>query len=125
MLYPGDLLHEAGHVAIVSPRRRQRIYRDAGKSAGEEMMAIAWSYAALVFLELDPTIVFHADGYRGGSTAIIENFSQGRYIGVPLLQWVGLTVEGRHAPALRVPPYPHMLKWLRDKEDPTKEEAAP
>jgi hypothetical protein len=42
----------------------------AGKlesTPGEEMAAIAWSYAACVHLGLEPTVVFHSDGYKGGS----------------------------------------------------------
>ena len=58
------------------------------------MMAIAWSYAASVHLQLDPSVVFHADGYRGGSQSLIENFTGGRYIAVPTLQWLGMTAEG-------------------------------
>ena len=48
------------------------------------MMAIAWSYAAAVHLGLDPAVVFHEAGYRGGSGSLIENFAQERYIGVPI-----------------------------------------
>ncbi len=113
--YPGDLLHEAGHLALKSPGRRKEVQIDAGKSAGEEMGAIAWSYAALVHLQLDPAIVFHADGYRGGSTALIDNFAAGRYIGVPILQWRGLAAESQLARELGVTPYPQMIKWLRDE----------
>src|SRR5438128_1370456 len=68
--FPGDLLHEAGHVAVSSPDRRSAIQGDAGPDAAEEMMAIAWSYAASVHLQLDPRVVFHRDGYRGGSDAL-------------------------------------------------------
>jgi hypothetical protein len=56
--YPGDLLHEAGHLAVMSPERRLRAQPYVGKYAAEEMMAIAWSYAAAVHLGLDPSIVF-------------------------------------------------------------------
>jgi hypothetical protein len=58
--------------------------------------------------------VFHDQGYRGGSKALIENFTQGRYIAVPTLQWIGLTAEPRRAAELGVAPYPYMLKWLRE-----------
>jgi len=111
--YPGDLLHEAGHLALIPPSRRKEVHVDVGKSAGEEMGAIAWSYAALVHLHLDPAIVFHAGGYRGGSTALIYNFATGHYIGVPMLQWLGLTAAHKLARELDVAPYPNMLKWLR------------
>ena len=112
--FPGDLLHEAGHLAVCPPARRGTIFGDAGSDAAEEMMAIAWSYAALVHLQLDPSVVFHPDGYRGGAEAFIENFTHGRYIGVPMLQWLGMTFDLPHARERGVSPYPHMLKWLRD-----------
>jgi hypothetical protein len=110
--HPGDLLHEAGHLAIVPPEKRAAMHIDAGKSAAEEMTAIAWSYAAAMHLGLEAAIVFHEDGYRGGGAALVENFTEGRYVGVPMLQWLGLTADEKRAPELGVPPYPHMLSWL-------------
>ena len=65
MKYPGDILHEAGHIAVVPAKDRstlneqtiiQREQRDA-----EEMMVIAWSYAACVHLGIDAGFVFHDD----------------------------------------------------------------
>jgi len=114
LLYPGDLLHEAGHLAVIPAERRKQKRNYVGKKAAEEMMAIAWSYAALVHLSLEPSVVFHADGYRGGSQALIENFTQGRYIGVPMLQWIGLTADEKRAPQLGIKPYPNMIAWLLD-----------
>ena len=116
LAYPGDLLHEAGHLAVMPPSRRRQAHLDAGKQAAEEMMAIAWSYAALVHLKLEPAVVFHPAGYRDGSQALIDNFSHGRYIGVPVLQWLGMTADDGRAKELNVAPYPAMIKWLRDDE---------
>lgn len=112
--FPGDLLHEAGHLAVVPPTRRAIIDGDAGSDAAEELMAIGWSYAALIQLQLAPSVVFHADGYRGGASNLIDNFSHGRYLGVPMLQWVGMTLDEQQARRAGVPPYPHMLRWLRE-----------
>jgi hypothetical protein len=56
----------------------------------------------------------HENGYRGGAQSILDNFREGRYFAVPTLQWIGLTAEPRRALELGVPPFPHMLKWLRD-----------
>jgi hypothetical protein len=113
--YPGDLLHEAGHLAVMPPERRATIIGDAGSDAAEEMMAIAWSYAAAIHLGIDPAVIFHADGYRGGSASLLENFQQGRYFGVPVLQWLGMTYDADQAPAHKVAPYPHMVEWLRTR----------
>jgi hypothetical protein len=112
--YPGDLLHEAGHLAVVPGEKRKLLYGSAGSDPGEEMAAIAWSYAAALYIGIDPAVVFHPKGYAGGSQAILLNFSQGRYFGVPMLEWFGLTADQKTAALLQVSRYPHMLKWLRD-----------
>jgi hypothetical protein len=67
----------------------------------------------LRYLELDPAIVFHSDGYRGSAKALIENFTAGRTFGQPLLQCYGMTFESRHAAGNGAAPFPHMLRWLR------------
>lgn len=110
--YPGDILHEAGHLAVIPASRRTDTTGRLGADGGEEMGAIAWSYAAALHLGLDPAILFHDDGYRGGAGALVENFREGRYVGVPYLQWLGLTLEPARAAQQDCPPYPHMLRWL-------------
>jgi hypothetical protein len=111
--YCGDLLHEAGHLAVLPSAERNGAAPNVSKDGGEEMAAIAWSYAAAFHLGLDPKIVFHDGGYRGGSDSIVENFGEGRYFGVPLLEWMGLTAT-KSAAERGVPPYPYMIRWLRD-----------
>ena len=111
MTHPGDILHEAGHLAVTDPRVRNA--PTLSPTPAEEMTSIAWSYAALRHLALDPAVVFHDDGYKGGSASIIENFTAGRYFGVPLLQYYGMAAEPKRAAAIDVEPYPHMLRWLR------------
>src|SRR6478752_2504507 len=114
LAYPGDLLHEAGHLAVVTGAQRKLLYGNAGNDPGEEMAAIAWSYAAALYLGIDPAVVFHPNGYSGGSQAILLNFSQGRYLGVPMLEWFCITADKKTASLLHVSGYPRMLKWLRD-----------
>lgn len=107
---PGDLLHEAGHLAVMLPAERPSASGDLGTGPGEEMAAIAWSYAASRHLGLPLDVVFHPQGYHGGSQSLIENFSEGRYVGVPLLQWFGMTRErGGDDSAV----FPRMQCWLR------------
>ena len=112
LLYPGDLLHEAGHLALMDPARRAQTNGDVGADGGEEVGAIAWSYAAALHIGLEPRVVFHADGYKGGADSIAENFAAGQYIGIPMLQWKGLTLDRRQAAVNGIPAYPHMLRWL-------------
>ena len=116
--YPGDILHEAGHIAVVPAAERvgltaTLIEKRASREA-EEMMAIAWSYAACIHIGLDPYFVFHDDGYKDGGGYIADNFKEKKYFGLPMLQWIGLTADEKTAGILQIEPYPHMLKWLRD-----------
>jgi hypothetical protein len=110
LAWPGDLLHEAGHVAVGDPAR---LGEGVSDDPGEEMAALAWSFAAATHLGLDPSVPFHEGGYRGGGKALAEMFSQGGYVGVPMLAMWGLTHEPHRAKAAGAPPYPHMLAWRR------------
>lgn len=113
LLHPGDLLHEAGHLAVVPAARRSAFHHDAGNDPAEEMMALAWSYAAALHLRIDPAVVFHEAGYRGGAAAIRAAFEQGHYIGLPMLDFVGLAYEGKRPMPPGAKPYPEMIRWLR------------
>lgn len=112
LAYPGDLLHEAGHIAVCDPATRATLCT-VSSDPGEEMAAIAWSYAAARALEIDPAVVFHPHGYRGGARAIIDNFAAGRYFGVPMLEWFGMVATTKEAEASGDDPYPKMQRWLR------------
>jgi hypothetical protein len=111
LAHPGDILHEAGHIAVSDPAARKA--PSLAPTDGEEIATLAWSYAALKAFDLDPEIGFHADGYKGGSQALIAAFTGTGSPGVPLLQYFGLTVEPKFAAARGVEPFPHMLRWLR------------
>ena len=113
LTHPGDLLHEAGHLAVVPPAERAAMHGDAGEDQANEMMAIGWSYAALVHLGLEPSVVFHGGGYQDGGQTYLRNFAEGRYLAVPMLQWTGLTLDEQRAREEGEAPYPHMLRWLR------------
>ena len=103
LAHPGDLLHEAGHLALMEPAERVAATGNLGTDGGFEMGAMAWSWAALQHLGLPPEVVFHADGYRGDAEAIIANFAAGMGPGVPMLQWRGLTTS-----------FPAMDRWLAE-----------
>ena len=108
LLYPGDLLHEAGHIAVTDPALRPGV-STFDSDGGDEMAVIAWSYAAALAAQVDPRVVFHDHGYKGDGAAIAENFAEGRYIGVPMLQYYGLS----RFPDDEGEQYPAMIKWLR------------
>lgn len=116
--YPGDILHEAAHIAVVPAADRPMLDgKEIGKrkdNAAEEMMAIAWSYAAAAYTGIDPYLVFHDEGYQGGGKEIADNFAAGRYFGVPMLQWVGMAADEAKSPEIGVNTYPHIISWLRN-----------
>lgn len=104
LLYPGDLLHEAGHLAVMTPEQRASCNGEAGNDGGFEMAAIAWSYAAARAAGVPAEVLFHEAGYKGGASALRENFEAGRGVGVPMLEWLGLSAKGA---------YPVLSRWLR------------
>ncbi len=112
--WPGDILHEAAHIALTPPSQRAALSGKLEVSPADEMAALAWSYAAAVSLELDPHIVFHEGGYRSGGAQLVQQFGDvaaGRNPvapGVPMLQWYRMTQR-----------FPEMNSWLREIEDPT------
>jgi len=118
LLYPGDLLHEAGHIAMVPGHLRHYATGNVGKidEIGDsyEMEAIAWSWAAIVELGIAPEIVFHSNGYRGHSQGLVFNFQLGVYIGIQRIEDAGMAYSERKAAELGVQPFPAMQKWLRD-----------
>lgn len=116
--FPGDLLHEGGHLAVTAPDRRRDVDGDAGAGGGAEMAAIAWSYAAALHLGIDPEVVLHDGGYRGGAATILENFDAGRFFGVPLLQWWGLAASDDDVRQSGFQPFPAMRRWVRSEPDP-------
>jgi hypothetical protein len=125
LAYPGDLLHEAGHVVVRTKDRWDSINGDVNGDPSEEMAAMAWSYAAAVHIGIDPAIVFHSAGYKGASEALLSSFTgPGTAIGVPMLQFFGMTALGAKALAADgadekrtgekdLLPFPSMLRWTR------------
>lgn len=115
--YPGDLLHEAGHLAVI-PRELWPQLEDEGFDiAPYETMAIPWSYAAALAVGIDPAVVFHDGGYRGKSEGLLRTFGYGVYPGAHLLEAAGMCASPSRAQEIGVPPYPHMTHWLRPESD--------
>jgi hypothetical protein len=102
--YPGDLLHEAAHIAVAPPEVRSGLSGDIDDMPDLEWAAIPWSYAAALEIGVDPALVFHGGGYRGHSAGLLRNFELGVPIGLHLLVEAGMTSADL---------YPRMLRWLR------------
>ncbi|HWW62574.1 MAG TPA: hypothetical protein VN181_14470 [Thermoanaerobaculia bacterium] len=102
---PADLLHEAGHIALTEPAKRAQLGGTIESSAAEEVTAIAWTWAAAMHLGIEPADVFHTEVISGNGPTLLENFSSGHYVGVPMLQRWKLAVESE---------YPRMRRWMRE-----------
>ncbi len=102
--WPGDLLHEAGHLATLPPSVRNAQTGTLNVTPGDEMAAIAWSWAARAKLDLDPRVLFHGGGYKGGADSLLASFATRQPVGVPLLVWYGMTT---------LDVFPAMTHWLR------------
>lgn len=118
LLYPGDILHEAGHLAVTVSSDRKKIGTNKmaadWPTQGEEIVAILWSFAAAKHLDLPLDFIFHSNGYKSDSEWLIENFSAKNYMGLPLLEWMELTLGTERALKEGKEPFPKMQKWLRD-----------
>ncbi len=118
LLFAGDVLHEAGHVAVLPPSERRQIVGLLPVDGGQEMAALAWSYAMAIAFSLPLDVVFH-DRFKSGGPWLRETYSSGAMLGQPLLQLWGMTRLPDAPPGLeQLPVYPVMGKWLRDQEDP-------
>jgi GNAT superfamily N-acetyltransferase len=121
LLHPGDLLHEAGHLAVMPPEARH-LDGPEPTDAGEELAATAWSYAAALHLGIPVTQVIHDYGYRNSAAGIREVLATGEGFGVPLLSWMGLSRHSYNGdPGL----YPAMLRWVREHRLPEESVSAP
>jgi hypothetical protein len=118
LTFPGDLLHEAGHLAVAPADLRASLTEEVVLPGVNldilEAQAITWSYAACLNLGIDPRIVFHEGGYKGRSESLLFNFSLGVHIGLNGLEESGMAFSERKARELGAAPFPEMQKWLRD-----------
>jgi hypothetical protein len=116
--WPGDLLHEAGHIATIPASMRAMLSDSLDESpdvshAGE-VEATAWAYAATVHMGLAASVLFHPEGYDGRSEQLIITYTHGVHPGCFGLSQAGMTLLAADAISASARPYPHMTKWLRD-----------
>jgi hypothetical protein len=109
LLYPGDVVHEAGHIAVTRAAERPtlggNVTENNPEKEGDELAVHLWAYAACLAMDLPAEVVFHPDGYRNQSTWLINIFRTGQNMGLPLLVWMGLSTNEE---------YPRMTRWLRE-----------
>jgi hypothetical protein len=109
LLYAGDVLHEAGHIAVSTaaerPLLQANVTENKPEKEGDELAVLLWTYAACQALGIPEEVVFHPAGYKGQSEWLLEMFRGGQYVGLPLLVWMGLTTTES---------FPQMTRWLRE-----------
>lgn len=113
--YPGDILHEAGHLACMPPDLRTEmtgILPNTDITAGGEMMAMAWSFAVCKYLGFEANVVFHEYGYKNASQSLIAAYEAGVGPGIPLLQWLGMCYDETNAKLNGKRPFPYMYQWV-------------
>lgn len=110
--WPGDLLHEAGHIATTPAALRARLddqlADDPAIPHRGEAEATAWAWAALTQLGLPAGLLFHSGGYHGHSAGLALTYSMGVYPGAAGLAAAGMARLGGGDG------YPQLLRWLRD-----------
>lgn len=115
--HPGDILHEAGHIALIPLEKRSLFSGNVADSlpehGGDEVAVILWSYAASLHLGLPLEFVLHDSGYHDDADWLRAEFESGNYIGLPLLVWMGLCEDPKKARIEGRLGFPRMGRWVR------------
>lgn len=106
--YPGDILHEAGHIAVLPSDKRKQFSGNVKavlpEHEGDELAVILWTFAAAKHLGLPLDYVIHDAGYKGGAEWLRAELESKNFIGLPLLCWMGLCDADA---------FPTMKRWMR------------
>lgn len=116
--FPGDLLYEAGRIALAPAAVRPSLTHPIDNQldfdvATHSMMTIAWSYAAALDSGTPLEVLFHPEGYKGQNQSLQYGYQSGQYIGLPMLQWLGMALDANNANQKGVQAFPVMQSWLR------------
>jgi hypothetical protein len=118
LVWPGDLLHEAGHLAVLPAALRSEAHDDDPNHAdvehAGELEAMAWAYAAAVELGLPMEVLIHDGGYHGKARDLLQMYTFGVYPGLRGLCQSGMAAAHGFTPDCGPVQYPRMLHWLRD-----------
>ena len=138
-VFPGDVLHEAAHLALIPLRFRHLAdgdLRDVNKAMrnyveahGEGLMrhpedplcravlqadeqeAAAWQYAAALKVGLPDVWLFPDDAFEGNGKAVLQYLKLKRHMGINGLQAARWTLV-RKNPHIDLPVYPELAHWL-------------
>lgn len=116
--WPGDLLHEAGHLAVMPealrPVQDGALHDCEHVPHAGEAEATAWAYAAACAVGLSARELFHAGGYHGYGEGLAMTYACGVYPGLHGLMQAGMAHGMTEAQTLGVAAYPWMRRWLRE-----------
>lgn len=141
----GNVLHEAGHLAILPQPVRQFVNTDLDKAVGLLMATIdwsnpdsplcraaiqcgdteatAWAWAAGLAAGIPGPAVIRNEDYDGTGFEIREMLRTGAYMGIHGLQHAGLcAASDRWASHTRLPVYPRLARWTQPSFGLTTEE---
>jgi len=138
-VFPGDILHEAGHIAVMPARFRPSASGTLGKSLREmkdyldahsdaigrfpedptirgivqsgEAEAAAWQYAAAQHIGLPDMWLFPPESFEGQPEDALLRLKTNSYLGINGLQAAGWT-KVRTTSRLDAPTYPELAFWL-------------
>ncbi len=136
----GDILHEAGHLAVIPAQFRRYATYDVETSCKEhfdayiaahpngfgypedatcraimqagEQEAIAWSFAAALAAKVQPEAIFHGSSYGEDTKGLIDSLRMGFHVGIHGLHAAGMTVLP-HISRIKNA-FPQMVKWVQD-----------
>lgn len=118
LAWPGDLLHEAGHLAVLPSALRCEAQEDDPNHAdiehAGELEAMAWAYAAAIELSLPMEVLIHEGGYHGRARDLLQMYTFGVYPGLRGLCESGMAAAPGFTADCGPVQYPQMLRWLRD-----------
>lgn len=129
-----NLLHEAGHLAVLPKEYRKqasgdlgdvlrKMYReiDCSKEENRRYMqcedaeATAWAYAFGVRCGVPFDLIIDDDQYDGTGRDVLESLALGSGFGVKGLARMGWCASSIiHSKASGLPMYPNLVKWIND-----------
>lgn len=138
-VFPGDILHEAGHLAVIPSRFRplaqddlEGVFEAMGRHLQDnpdglgcwpedtlcrailqsgEAEATAWQYAAARHIGLPDALLFPPGSFDGGAEDVLGALTQGRHLGINGLRAAHWTRTSLRAPGA-LPVYPELAFWL-------------
>ena len=130
----GDLLHEAGHLAVIPSMFRGEVFGDIDAALMEasseyvkthpimipgtyeedpviraliqasEQEAIAWSYAAALEIGIEPTVVFHPKSFGGDNEEVLLGLQIKQHAGINGMSAARMTTRQM---------FPKMIRWMQ------------